>query len=76
MYWYKVTITVYSEILKLHGEKTYHPQLSNDKCHNQSFLKMVLKEIIESVSTIPPDCIIESDNCGAKYKSTDHFNDV
>ena len=37
---------------------------------------MVLKEIIESVSTIPPDCIIESDNCGAKYKSTDYFDDV
>ena len=53
MHWHKATITVYSGILKLHGEKSYHPYLSNDKHHNQKFVKVVLKEIIQSVSTIP-----------------------
>ena len=42
----------------------------------KKFVNVVLKEIIESVSTIPQLCIIESDNCSAQYKSTEHFHDI
>ena len=76
MHWHKDTITVHSEILKLHGEKSYHSYLSNNNHHDQKFVKVVLKEMIESVSTIPQLCIIESNNCGAQYKSAEHFDDV
>ena len=36
----------------------------------------MLKEIIECVSTIPQLSIIESDNCSAQYKSTEHFYNI
>ena len=60
MHWHKDTITVHSGIFKTHGQKSCHPYLSNDKCHNQKFVNVVLKEMIESVSTIPQLCIIKS----------------
>ena len=63
-------------VLKLHGDKSYHPYLANDKCHNKKFVNVVLKEIIECVSTIPHLSIIESDNCSAQYKSTEHFYNI
>ena len=40
MHWHKNTITVHSGTVKLHGEKWYHPYLSNDKHHEQTFVKM------------------------------------
>ena len=67
VHWHK------DSIIKLHGKKSYHPY---DKHCNQKFVKVVLKEMIESVYTILQLCIIESSNCGAQYKSAEHFDDV
>ena len=39
MHWHIDTITVHSGTVKLHGEKWYHPHLSNDKHHDQTFVK-------------------------------------
>ena len=46
MHWHKDTITVHSGIVKLHGEKWYHPYLSNDKHHDQIFVKLVLEKML------------------------------
>ena len=53
MHWHKVTITIHLGIVKLHGEKWYHPYLSNDKCHDQTFVKLGLEKMLESVPTMP-----------------------
>ena len=62
-------MTIHSGIVKLHGEKSYHPYVSNDCKHDQKFAKLVLEEMLDTVDTIPEICVIESDNCAAQYKS-------
>ena len=76
MHWHKDTITVHSGIVKLHGGKWYHPCLSNGKRHDQTYIKLVLKKMLESVPSMPEMCIIESDNCNVQYKSAQHFEAI
>ena len=56
--------------------KHYHPYISDDKTHDQVFVKKVLEEIIETVDVLPEICVIDSDNCGMQYKSAEHFEDM
>ena len=69
-------MTVHSGILKLHGEKSYHPILSDDKKHDQPFVKLALEKMLDTVDSIPEICVIGSDNCTSQYKSSEHFDDT
>ena len=46
------------------------------KKHEQTFVKLVLEEMLETVENIPEICIIESDNCSSQYKSAQHFDNI
>ena len=76
LHWHKEQVTIHSGIVKLHGEKSYHPYMSNDHKHDQKFAKLVRKEMLDTVDTIPKICVIESDNCAAQYKPAQHFDDI
>ena len=76
LHWCHEAITVHSGIIRLHGEKNYHPYVSDDKKHDQTFVKLVLEEMIGTVENIPESCVIESDNCSSQYKSAQHFDDL
>ena len=70
-------ITVHSGILKNHGEKSYHPYLSDDRKHDQSFVKIVIKEMLKDADIEPGSYIvIESDNCSSQYKSAPHCHNI
>ena len=77
LHWHKHQITIHSGIVKCNGEKSYHPYVSDSRVHDQAFVKLVSTEMLESVA-IPDDVIIiiESDNCSAQYKSSQHFSDM
>ena len=75
MHWCYEMITVHSAILKLHGDKSYHPYVSDDKKHDQPFVRIVLEKMFDTVDSIPQIGIIESDNCSSQYKSAEHFED-
>ena len=74
MHWCCKTMTVHSGIIKLHGEKSYHPILSDDKKHYQPFVKLILEKILNTITAIPEVCVIESDSCSSQYKSTQHLD--
>ena len=76
LHWYHEQVTIHSGIVKLHGEKSYHPYVSDDRKHDQKFVKLVLEEMLATVDAIPEVCIIESDNCTSQYKSAQHFNEI
>ena len=50
-------------MVKLHGEKSYHPYASDSN-------KNVLKEMLEIVKNIPKSC----GYCSSQYKSAQHFD--
>ena len=63
--------------MKVNSNKSYHPYLSNDKKHDQNFVKVAIEEIL-SEAVIPP-CVyivIESNNCSCQYKSRAHFDSI
>ena len=76
VHWCYENITVHSGILKLHGDKSYHPYVSDDKKHGQVFVKIVLEKMIGTVENKSELCVIESDNCWSQYKSAQHFDDI
>ena len=43
-----------------------------NKRHDQTFVKLVLEKMSESVRSMPEVYIIKSENCNAQYKSTQH----
>ena len=49
LYWIKKQVTVHSGILKCQGVKYYHPYISDNKGHDQSFVKIVLEEMLDSI---------------------------
>ena len=53
--------------MKVNGNKSYHPFMSNDTKHVQNFVKVAIEEIL-SEAVIPPGTytIIESDNCNSQ----------
>lgn len=77
MHWYKEQVSVHSGILKVLGEKSYHPCFSDNKVHDQAFVKVVLEKMLDNAELQPDSCIvIESDNCCSQYKSSQHFFDI
>ena len=62
-------------ILKVDGEKSYHPYLSKGCKHHQQFVQIVLEEMLLEVEYITAETtiVIESDNCSSQYKSAAHF---
>lgn len=76
MHWHHETVTVHSGITKIHGQKSYHPYISDDKKHDQKCVKYAVEEMLDSIHMIPEICIIESDNCNSQYKSAQHFDDM
>ena len=65
LHWSHEQVTIHAGILKVCGEKSYHPYLSADRKHDQHFVQVALEEMLSEVENIPPDStiIIESDNC-------------
>lgn len=81
LHWGHDQISVHSGLLKINGEKYYHPYLSDDRKHDQVFVRKVLNEMI-TYDKILDDIakfetiVIESDNCKGQYKSSQHFYDL
>ena len=65
-----LTAPVYSGIMKVKGEKSYHPYFSDSLKHDQVFVKKVLEEMLSDIE-IPQETtiVIESDNCTSQHKS-------
>ena len=76
LHWNHDLVSVHSGIVKIHGEKSYHPYVSDDRKHDQKFVKLVLEKMLDTVETMPEICVIESDNCTSQYKSAQHFEDI
>jgi len=66
LHWGHEQVTVHSGILKINGAKFYHPYLSDDRKHDQVFVRKVIQEMLdheeiaEDVATIDT-IIVESD---------------
>ena len=74
MYWSKKQVTVHSAILKINGNKEYHPYLTEDMCHDQQLVGVILKKLlIIAAESNPKLILVESDN-GNDYKSAEHFH--
>lgn len=73
LHWHHEQVTVHSGICKVNGEKTYHAHISDDKKHDQTFVDVVLSDILQEICT-NKNIIIHSDNCKSQYKSAQHFN--
>ena len=53
--------------MKVDGIKPYHRYNSNDKKHDQSFVKVAIEEMLkETAVRIGSKIIIESDNCSSQ----------
>ena len=76
LHWHHDQVTVHSSIVKIHDEKSYHPYVSNDHKHNQTFMKLALEEMFSTIDPLPQISIIASDNCSSQYKSAQHFNGI
>ena len=70
MYWSHQQVTIHSGILKVNGEKPYHPYFSDDRLHDSTFTDIAIKEMLTFTDVQESDAIIiESDNCTTQYKS-------
>ena len=77
LHWCHEQVTVHSGIMKVKGEKTYHPYFSDSLRLDQVFVKKVLEEMLSDIE-IPQEStiVIESDNCTSQYKSVQHFHNL
>ena len=74
MQWSHQQVTIHSRILKVKGEKSYHPYFSDDRLHNSTFNDIAIKEMLTSTDVQESDAIIiERDNYTTQYKSASHF---
>ena len=77
LHWSHEQITVHSGISKQNEMKEYHQYLSNDKCHDQVFVRSALEEMLGELTLfLGMVVIVESDNCSSQYKSAEHFHDL
>ena len=62
-HWTSHQLSVHSGILRYKGKKTYHQYFSDDINHDQSFVKIAISEMLETIE-LPNDAtiIIDSDN--------------
>ena len=74
MHWSHRQVTIHSGILKVNGEKSYHPYFLDNKLHESTFTDIAIKEMLTSTDVQESDAIIiESDNCTTQYKSASNF---
>ena len=71
--WSHEQVTVHSGIMKINGEKIYYPTLSEDKKHNQAFVRTAVSTMVSKFEEYDC-CLIKSDNCH-HYKSAESFHD-
>ena len=74
LYWTQDAVTIHSGISKSKNGKSYHPYVFDSKIHNQVFVDLVIKEMLnEEDLTSPEAVLVDSDNCTGQYKSAEHF---
>ena len=77
LHWSKEQKTVHSGILKMNGEKQYHPYMSDDLKHDQCFVSNVVGNMVAEVNiSAEMTLLIVSDNCPGQYKSVQNFFDM
>ena len=78
LHWSKKQVTVHSGITKtVDGVKTYHPFVSDTLQHDQTFVHLSIREMLDATDLDDANYIIvESDNCSSQYKSAEHFTDL
>ena len=79
MYWgqAKTEVSVHPGIMKLEGNKVYHPYFSDDTMHDQAFVYVTLNKMLSDVEIDPgTTVIVTSDNCCSQYKSAQNFSDL
>ena len=69
LHWRHSQVIVHSGIMKNAEEKYYHAYFSDDRKHDQAFVKLAMEEMLNEAE-IDSDkyIIIESDNCSSQYK--------
>ena len=73
----KESVTVHSGMSQCNGTKTYHAYISDDLTHDQAFVKIAIREILDEIKVSPGDTVIvNSDNCTSQYKSAHNFHDL
>lgn len=74
LHWANHQITVHSAITYQNNVKTYHPYLSDDTNHDQTFVDEVVRTILcECQITSGAKILIKTDNCCNQYKSAQGF---
>ena len=74
MHWCHKQVTVHSGILKMNGEKSYHPYLSDDIKHDNVLVDTALREMTVSIEPGQGQTLlINSDNCTCQYKCAPHL---
>ena len=76
LHWSYTQVTVHSGIVWNEGEKSYHPYFSDNRKHDQVFVKMCIKKMLKGINLNDRCVIIESDNCRVQYKSNKHVYDL
>ena len=76
LHWSYTKISAHSGIIKVDCEKTYHVHLLENPKHDQTFVKILLHDMLNNVHLTNKKIIIESDNCSCHYKSVKHFYDL
>ena len=69
LHWGKPQVTVHSGIVKLNGDKAYHPYISESLVHDQELVATAIQKMIKSTDSyeVVDYIIIESDNA-IEYK--------
>ena len=81
LHWCYTKVAVHSGIIKVDGEKIYHVYLSENAERDQTFVKIVLHDMLNNVNLTNKKIIIESGNCSSQYESVKHcktnvFNEI
>ena len=76
LHWSYTQITVHSGIVKVEGEKSYHPYFSDNRKHDQVFVKLSIEKMLSDVDISDKIIVVESDNCKGQYKSAKHLYDL
>ena len=70
MYWTLKAVSVHSGITKSRDGKSYHPYICDSIKHDQSFVDIVIREMLSEEDVAAHDLIVvDSDNCTSQYKS-------
>ena len=76
LHWYKEQQTIHNIVLKGKEGKSYHPHFSDDLTHDQEFVFVSWREVLDNVdfeSENDSMLVLESDNCSNQYKSAESF---